>query len=402
MVTPTSRLGLPSNFEDGGFAVIALRNFTVEEENHIKERLGFDRSPGHQIELRPLHYIPWDASTSFTEQDIYAIAASERERYLQAQDSPGTQPRWHRSLIFITGSDESSIATRWTSNNKRGARLDAARLPLREVAATLGACEHNGVAISDQIVRYQAVRYIFDSGILPEAEPVPLPNITLTALCRLSTEQIDVLQSKVLSERPDAVINLVQWDHEDVATRPDIFRICKRRHAYLGDRKTRFYEFFIDGLVQDGDGNHQVLIARQDILPDNRSFNPEYYKNEEVLLRRIATTSVVPAWVNLIMNPHDWAEKDFVKQSYTEYIPNPDQPLDFDEDNFAAPVLFLCRFTVDEERRVRAALDDLSDFEDDASARRTFFVQLATEEDMSPRDLVQTFDKDSAETPSEG
>lgn len=396
--TSSPRVGLPSHYEDEGLPVIALRTFTAEEETLITERLGISRYRRHQIGTRPLHYIPWDSASPITEDDIYAIAAHERERYL---DRENFDSKWQRTLIFVTGTDDAAIATRWTSNNKQGARLDAARLSLQDVGRILGACVHNDGRLSDQVGRYQEHQYMFDARLLPEEDTVPAPDITLTALSRLSAEQIEKLKHDATRNMLDATINIVQWERDDIATRDDIFRICKSRHPYLGDRRTSFYEFFIDGLLQDEHDRPQILIARQDIYPENRTLRPQDLENEELFLTRLATASVTSAWIALVTNPHDWAEQDFIKQSYTEVVPNPDKPLDFHEDNFATPTFLLCRFSLAEQRQVRTALDELCEFEHDASLRRTIFIQFATAEDVSVRDVVQYFDQDPAESITE-
>lgn len=266
----------------------------------------------------------------------------------------------------------------------------------------MGACVHNDGRLSNQVVRYRERQYIFDDRLLPEEDTIPAQNIALTALSCLSTEQIESLKHDATQNTPDATINFVQWERDDIATRDDIFRICKSRHPYLGDRTTRFFEFFIDGLLQDEHDRPQILIARPDIYPENHTLRLEDLENEELFLTRLATASISAAWIALVTNPHDWAERDFVEQSYTEVVPNPDKPLDFLGNNFVTPIFLLCRFSLAEERRVRTALDELCEYEDDASMRRSMFIQFATAEDVSLQDVIRYFDQDPAESVTEG
>lgn len=88
--------------------------------------------------------------------------------------------------------------------------------------------------------------YVFDSSVLPD-DPVPDSDRTLTALRRLSPEQVTKLKDTILQTAgPSTTITIVPWENDDIAARDDIFRMSKARHNALGDRRTRFYDFYID------------------------------------------------------------------------------------------------------------------------------------------------------------
>lgn len=215
--------------------------------------------------------------------------------------------------------------------------------------------------------------------------------MTLTALRKISSDEVAKLQDAMMQDaEPDTTIIIIPWGREQIATRDDIFRICKTRHPLLGDRKTRFDEFLIDDLLQHADGVPHILVARQEIRPDARTYQHE---NEELHLTRLASGAVVQAWNGLVARRHDGAEYDHVGWSAEELVPNPDQPYDFFEDNLASLVLLLSRVNPAEQRQIRDALDELRDFErGDASVRRTTYLQFATDKDVTVRELVHFLD----------
>lgn len=387
MAVPGPKIVLPSHHDDGGYPVIALKHFSPEEEALIKKKLNSVPWGGHTWGVRPFHYIPWSAENPITEQDIYAIASHERERYILSND-PDAEPKWQRSLIFVTGGDERAIGTRWTSNRKHGARLDGIRLRLEDVGTAMAYCLKNDLPF------YQSAwhdNYVFDKTFIKE-EPVPPANVTLTALRKLSSDEIAKLKDTILHDAgPDATVNIIPWNQEHIATRDEMYRICKTRVPNLGDRKTRFYNFFVDGLLQHSDGTPQILVAWQKIDRDDRSYR---HKNKELHLTRLATVDIVPAWNNLVVRQHDRAEDDWIVRSYDELVPNPDGPFDFTEDSFAVPVLLLSQFTANEQRQIRSALDEPADSERDELNRRTTYIQFATDKDVTIRELVHFFDGD--------